>query len=119
MSKCPECGFEELEANKEVVDNEVREDGLYCPDCDTTFKDDTTLQWDDIDFPVWVEVEHYDDDYGLLRSFEYQTGLYRGDHNGAPGYGDMKYCVFCVWFKVEEDGSVEGPYANKRDEETI
>lgn len=119
MSKCPECGFEELEPKKRVENNEVVEGGLYCPDCETEFKDDETLQWDDIDFPVWIEYEAYDDTFSLLRSFEYQTNLHRGDHDGTPGLRDFKYTVFCVWYKVEKDGTVTGPYANRGDEDTI
>lgn len=119
MTHCPACGFEELEPNKEVVNNEVREAGCYCPDCEATFTDDETLHWDDIDFPVWVEYESYDDDYQLLRNFARQADLYRGDYNGSPGYGDFKYTVFYVYYKVERDGSVTGPYANKGDENTL
>ena len=111
--QCPECGFEELEVNKDVDGNDVVESGWYCPDCSSTFDEGSTLHWDEIDFPVWIEFESYNDHWELLDKFHWQTGLYDGDHNGTPGLRDMKYTVFTVWFTVDEYGSVEGPYDEK------
>lgn len=114
-TQCPECGFRNgLEPNKtRTDDNDVKTDGLYCPDCQTTFDGETTLQWDNIDFPVWVEVEHYDDKYGFKRKFLRSVGLYDGEFNGDPSGREMKYCVFTVWFKVTEDGKMKGPYGKR------
>lgn len=119
MTRCPECGYDEVEVKKEVVENEVREGGTYCPDCQSNFKETEVLQWDEIDFPVWLSYESYDDGFGLLRDFEHKTGLHRGDYDGMPNVRNFKYTVFHVYFKIEEDGSISGPYAEKGDEEEM
>lgn len=76
--------------------------------------------WNDINFPVWVEHEFYDDTYELLRDFEHQTGFNSNmDDNDAPGLREFKYTTMLVWYKVTEGGSVTGPYANKGDQEMI
>jgi len=112
-TRCPECGWRDgLEVNKTVNDNDVVEDGLYCPDCGTEFGEDTVLQWDDLEFPVWIEWESYNDNWNFMREFYRRTGLYKGDYDGAVT-DEMKYTIFCVWFRVDEDGSVVGPFDAK------
>jgi len=117
--KCPECGYRDgLETKKKVEKNEVIEGGKYCPDCQTEFDEDTVVQWDDLDFPIWISMESYNDDWQMYRDFLYETNLYEGDFNGMPNARNMKYCVFHVYFKVNEDGSIDGPY-NERNGELI
>lgn len=116
--KCPECGHE-VEINRKVVDNKVEEDGLYCPECKREYQEGRTLQWNDLDFPLWIEHEVNYGNYELLRTFYHQTGLYRGNQNGTPDLKDFKYTIFTVWFKVEKDGTVKGPYENRGDTKTI
>lgn len=111
--QCPECGFEELELNKTVENNEVREGGWYCPDCQSTFDEDVVLQWDSLDFPLWVEMESYNDTYGLLDRLCRQHSIHRAV---VPNKRDMKYAVFSAWFKIDEDGAVEGPFDRRRGE---
>lgn len=114
MTECPECGFEELEPRKTVENNEVIEgDGQYCPECEAEFGEDTVLDWDDIDFPVWIEWESYNDTWRMYDKFFRKTGLHE---DVTVDLRDMKYTVFHVWFRVDEDGSVEGPYDSKRGE---
>lgn len=71
--------------------------------------------WDDIDFPVWIHYEFYDDTHEMLRDFEAKTGF----DGELPRGHEMKYTTLVRWYKVEADGSVKGPYKNKGDEETI
>lgn len=113
---CPECGFGELETRKTVEDNEVVEGGLYCPDCETEFGEDTVVHWDDLEFPLWIGEELRLDDWQLWRTLSYSENLYDGDYAGIPNNREMKCQVLHVWFKVTEDGSVEGPYDAKRGE---
>lgn len=113
--QCPECGFDSLETKKTVENNEVIEGGWYCPNCEATFDSDVAIDWDDIDFPVWIGYESYNDTWEMWREFKYSTNFYDGDYNReAPR--DMKYTTFTVWFKVNEYGSVEGPYDEKEGE---
>jgi len=107
--ECPNCGFDPLERRKQVVNNEVKEKGWYCPDCENEWDEDTTFRWEDCDFPLWIEYEHYEDNYEMLRKVEYQTNLLQ---DRIPA-GEMKYTVFTAWFKIDEDGSVEGPYDSR------
>lgn len=67
-------------------------------------------EWGELDFPVWIHVEHYEDNWEFLRRFVEETGV---DKHETPREG-FKYCVFSVWFKVTEDGKRHGPYDDKR-----
>jgi len=111
---CPECGFDELEVSKSVENNEVQHDGWYCPDCEATFEDDTVLEWNSLSFPLWVEMESYNDNYQLLDSLCYQHNVHR---DVVPNKRAMKYSVFTVWYKIEGNGGVNGPYASRNGEE--
>jgi len=69
---------------------------------------------DDIDFPVIVEREHYDDNYGLWRDFCRQTfgavELNSSDIANVPdSLPRMKYCVPTTYWVVYEDG-IDGAY---------
>lgn len=116
-TQCPECGWMDgLEVNKAVDGNDVVESGVYCPDCETEFGEDTVLQWDDLEFPLWLHEEVRLDDWRLWRTLWRSENLYDGDYGSIPDNRDMKCQVFFVWFKITEDGDVEGPYDEKRGE---
>jgi len=112
---CPECGYDSLEVKKSVENNEVIEGGHYCPDCGEDFEEDTVLSWDDVAFPVWIEMQMYHDNWEMYRNFLRQTGLHE-DAEGMPSLRDMKYTVCSLYFKVTESGEVEGPYNSRRGE---
>lgn len=111
--ECPECREATIEPKKKIVDNEVTVGGRYCASCGTDFDEGVKLSWDEIDFPVWIDWESYNDSWDMLRKFQYKTGLH---DSAADGLTDMKYTVFSVWFRIDEDGSVNGPYDEKRGE---
>lgn len=99
--ECNMCGdHTQVEYGEEETDDNGN---LICKTCTGQQK------FENLDFPVWVEWESYNDTYGLLENFCYHTGL---DHEDVPIAREMKYTVFCVWYKVTEDG-VEGPYSEK------
>jgi len=110
--QCPHCGFSPLEQRKQVIDNEVQERGWYCPNCQYEYDEGTTFRWEELDFPLWVEISHHDDSWGMLREVAYQTTV---PEDRIPA-GEMKHTVFHVWFKITKDGSVAGPYDSKRGE---
>lgn len=103
--ECPDCA-----GSVEEVSN-----GWYCSACQHGH-DAEEVEYErgfgDLDFPIWVEWESYNDTYGLLDNFCYQTGL---EHEDVPIARDMKYTVINVWFKVTRDG-VEGAYDEKNGE---
>lgn len=111
--ECIECGHEPLQVRKFVEDNEVQESGWYCPDCEETYEETETLEWGQLDFPVWFSFESYNDNYELLRRFCRCEGI-REDI--VPDKREFKYCIFEAWFKVTEGGSLQGPYDSKRGE---
>jgi len=101
---CSECGDEVT-----VLEGEEREDingHRICMDCPEV------PPWEDVDFPLWIEYESYNDTYRLGKIVERRTGV---PADNIPIYRDMKYTVFTVWFKITED-SVEGPYRSKEGE---
>lgn len=120
MNECIECGHEPLEPRKRVQNNEVIEDGLYCPDCEEEY-DEEPIHWDEQNFPIWIRYEAYDDHFGLLRSLEGQCEADRRtipdefSQSGSP----FKYTVLDVYYKIEESGKVTGPYESRGDEETL
>lgn len=110
---CPECGYAEVVPRKQVRNNEVVEEGRYCPECQTEYDEDTVLQWDQLDSPIWIHEELRLDNWALYDTFHYSENFHTGDYNGAPSLRDMKCWLVPMWFKVNEDGSVEGPYDEK------
>ena len=112
--ECPTCDFVTLEPKKSVENNEVIEDGWYCPDCESTYDGDTVFSWEDVDWPVWIEYESYNDTWRMYDLFLRQTGIHE---DAMPdGFTEMKYTVFSVWFKITEDGTVHGPYDDRNGE---
>ena len=97
--ECVEC--------EQIVENpKENEDG------DPVHEKCYTKTLDDIDLPVWIKIESYQDNYELWRAFVRETGV---DEIRDDLKGEMKYSVFYVWYKVTED-SVEGPYDEKKGE---
>lgn len=68
-------------------------------------------EWGDLDFPIWVEWGDYNDTWKLADNIEFQH-----DVDDVPDYSTFKYVQYKVWFKIEEDGSVEGPFDEKEGE---
>lgn len=114
--ECPECGYYPLEVKKSIEDNEVVEGGHYCPDCGTDYGEDTVLDWDNVDWPVWIHWESYNDSWDMYRRFLRESGLHE---DVAGDQRQMKYTVFSVWFRIDKDGSVNGPFENKGDDEAL
>lgn len=106
--RCADCeDLTEVPYGEEETNDD---DDLLCEECAAP------MQWEDQDFPLWVRYESYDDTFGLERSMSNQIDVPREDipeHIYESG-SDFKYTVFHVWFKVDEDGNVEGPYDEKR-----
>jgi hypothetical protein len=78
---------------------------------------------DDVDFPVIVEVEHYNDDHGLWRTFCDQVfgypGLKGSDIANVPdGFPSMKYNVVRYYMVVFRD-DLEGPFLEKEKAEEV
>lgn len=88
----------------------------HCPSCGAEDPWTTEPKYDmeTVDFPVIIEREHYDDNYGMWRDFTSQVfGAYEltGDQiaNMPKGFPRMKYCCPTTHWVVYE-GSVDGPY---------
>lgn len=111
VKQCPGCDGREIES----VSN-----GWYCPLCKEGWDDFEILhivKWETLNFPVWVNIEHYGDNHEFLRNFQRKVEI---DVDEIPDYVDsMKMCTFDVWFKVENGGTISGPYAKEGDEKTI
>lgn len=98
--------YECVECNQNVENPKENNEGEpVCINCYVT-----TL--DDINLPVWIEMESYNDNYELWDAFWRQTGV---DEIDSSLKKEMKYAVFYVWYKITEDG-VEGPYDKKKGE---
>ncbi len=97
---CDECG-------EDIPLSDVEEDGddVLCESCAET-------EWSDLDFPLWIDVEHYEDNWEMVERVNWATGI---DMDKIPS-DEMKYTVFSVWFKITEGGLVKGPYDEKRGE---
>jgi len=99
---CASCGAETTISTDEQDDHTVDEK-LYCKTCIGP------TAWESQDFPLWIEVEHYNDNYQLGRAVEHKTGI---DIEDIPIARDLKYCVVHTYWKITENG-VEGPYNEK------
>lgn len=97
--ECAECG-QDVENPKENRDGKPVHEKCY------------TKKLEDLDMPIWVEMESYQDNYELWDNFWRQTGV---DEIPSDLKQEMKYSVFSVWYKVTEQG-VEGPYNEKKGE---
>jgi len=100
----------------ENCDHEASSTSEYCPSCgaEDPWVTEPQYDMDDVDFPVIVEREHYDDNYGLWRDFCGQTfgayELHGSDIANVPdNLPSMKYCVPTTYWVVYED-KVDGPY---------
>ena len=101
---CSDCGDQTTTKVDETSENRYGE--FICPECAAPPK------WEDQSFPIWIELEHCEDNWKMLRRVSEYTGVPADD---IPA-GEMKYCVVYAYFKINEDGSVEGPYDEKRGE---
>ena len=102
---CASCGAEETVAAGDQEEHCVG-DQLYCETCIGP------TAWESQDFPLWIEMESYNDHYELGRLVERETGI---DLEDIPIARDLKYAVFYTYWKITEN-SVEGPYDEKQGE---
>lgn len=102
---CASCWDETTIPMDEQEEHRV-DDQLYCEGCIGA------TAWESQDFPLWIEMESYNDHYELGRLVERETGI---DLEDIPISRELKYEVFYVYWKITEDG-VEGPYDEKRGE---
>jgi hypothetical protein len=96
----------------------------YCPDCGAgpdPWQEEARNYFErDVDLPMIIEDERYDDDYGLWREFCQQAFGHRGlkestIKNMPDGFPRMKHCTIRVYWKLTEDYNLKGPYMNKQD----
>ena len=91
----------------------------YCPDCgaEEPWEKEPLYDFDDVELPIVVEYEHYNDTYGLWRAFCQQA--FGGEveledvaNYDGPSPRDMKYCVINTYWVVDKSG-VDGPYLDR------
>jgi len=109
---------------KEVLCEDCGENGSqsteYCSHCgaEDPWTNKPKYDMDDVDFPVIVEYEHYNDDHGLWRRFTTQVfGQHvRGNQiaNVPNGLPRMKYCCPSTYWKITES-DVDGPYLSRKE----
>jgi len=110
---------------KEVLCDECGANGSqstdYCPHCgaEDPWVKEPKFNMDDVEFPVIVEREHYDDNYGLWRDFCYQVfGVHELKSsqiaNVPDGLPRMKYCCPSTYWKITEN-DVDGPYLSRKE----
>jgi len=103
----------------ENCEHEASSSSEYCPSCgeESPWVSEPKYDMDDIDFPVIVEREHYDDDYGLWRDFCSKTfGVYELNESDIANFPDslprMKYCIPTTYWVVYRD-DIDGPYLER------
>ena len=111
---CPHCSGVQLEKKKHVTDdNEIVEEGWICPSCEETFNEDVILDYEEIEFPIWVELEAHRDNYELYKELQWQTDI----HESIVDSSKMKYAVSTSWWKIEEGFEVSGPFCEKGEDD--
>jgi len=106
---CTECG------------NITQSRGEYCSSCgaEDSWEEQPQYDFEDVDFPVIVEYEVYEDNYGLWDRFCRQVfdeyGITGEDIANVPGqFPRMKYTVFTTYWKVTES-DIEGPFLDEQE----
>lgn len=73
----------------------------------------------DVELPLIFHSEVYNDNYGLWRDFcAAAFGVYEvkgKDVANMPNLPKMKYQVFTVYYKLDENYKLHGPYLEKED----
>jgi len=105
---CTECGT--------VNDDQP----TYCPNCgaEEPWEEEYQYDMDDVEFPVIVSWEMYNDNYEMWRQFCYEVfggPLKEEDIANMPsGFPRMKYMCPMLYFKVTRS-SVEGPFLSEKE----
>lgn len=99
-----------------------RKETDHCPSCGTKepWVLENTHDFEDVELPLVFSIEHYNDTYGLWKSFtESAFGAYniQGSQiaNVPDGLPKMKYCIVEVYFKLTEDYELEGPFLERKE----
>lgn len=106
-TKCSECGCE--------VDTPPN----YCPECgNDEWETETKYDMDDVDFPVIIEYEAYEDTYGMWDRFTehvFGTRLKESQIANVPdSLPPMKYTVFTTYWKITESER-KGPFFSEQE----
>jgi len=103
----------------EDCDYEASSTSEFCPSCgvEDPWVSEPKFDMNDVDFPVIVEREHYDDNYGLWRDFCGKVfGAYELTEseiaNVPDSFPSMKYCVPTTYWVVYED-RIDGPFLDR------
>ena len=105
---CTECGT--------VNDDQP----TYCPNCgaEEPWEEEYKYDMDDVNFPVIVSWEMYNDNYEMWRQFCYEAFGARLEEediaNMPSGFPQMKYMCPKLYFKVTRF-SVEGPFLSEKE----
>jgi hypothetical protein len=109
-TRCESCG------------NQTDERHEHCSVCgeQDPWVSEPKYDFDDVDFPVVIEREHYDDHYGMWRTFcAAALGQYELDEsqiaNVPSGFPRMKYCVVQTYWKVTADYELKGPFLDEQE----
>jgi len=108
FTECSECGFSPHETSP------------YCSNCGAEDPWETHYKYnmDDVEFPVIVEMEMYNDDYELWSSFCYEVFGTRVSTDNIVNIPDslprMKYACPMTYWKITKS-DVKGPYLSRED----
>lgn len=94
----------------------------YCPNCGSEDPWSERSQFDferDVDLPHVFEMSFYNDTYGLWDEFCHSVWGTRVKSsqiaNVPSGVPSMKYCCPSVYYKLDEDLELHGPFMDKGD----
>lgn len=115
LTECGECGAQPVDGNSRQK---------YCSECGAgpdPWEREPEYDFErDVSLPFIFSDEQYNDDHGLWREFCHQAfGAHelRGSHiaNLPDGLPKMKYNVFTVYYKLDEDLELHGPFLDKQE----
>lgn len=114
---CDDCGCETT-VDADAIDDRKDGDDLYCSDCTqpdvVDFRD-----IDDDKFPIWRKHYARIDNWQFAREFCWEAlDDSEIDIESLP-CRDMKTITYQVWFKVDSQGRVHGPYEQRGDDEPL
>lgn len=108
---CSECG------------NSPEKKTQYCGECGAgpdPWEEKALYDFDDIELPFIFSQEQYNDDWNLWRDFCASAfGVYSLSGEDIANFPDrmpkMKYNVFTVYYKLDENLKLHGPFMEKED----
>jgi len=103
----------------EECEKEAEEETKFCPECgaENPWEEVPRYDMEEVDFPVIVEIEHYNDDHGLWRDFCQKVfgwpELKGSDIANVPdNLPSMKYNVVSYYMVVGRE-DIKGPFLEK------